>query len=621
MDDVSTKRPNPALILVLLAGLCLPAAAQQPPVPRPHHLSQAPESADTGADTGRAVAPAQGSLTFGLAGPYLAARMAAVENDYRAAARYFMRALAHDPSNRYLQDNALVALIASGDLARAVELALRMKTDRAESELGALLLRADLAHQGDWPRLIQQIDAERQAGNSENDLIADMIHAWARLGAGEASEALTEFDRLAQLQGIGPIVSYHLAMARAMVGDYEGAEKLLSDPGIGGHLLGVTARAQILSQLERNDDAVAMLDQLNGIEAEPQLIALRDRLKAGERVPFDVVRTPADGIAQVFLTFATALAGNPEPEPLALIHARIAAWLSPELAEARLMVAQLLQEQMQFDLAESEFEALRQMGQMRPMAELSRIDALSRADRHGEAEKAALALTAAYPDLPQAWIALGDVLRQQEKYAQAAPAYDKALALLKDAPDEARWFPLYARGIALERSGQFQRAEADLKAAIAIRPDHAGLLNYLGYSWIDRNINLDEGLELIQKAVELAPDDGYILDSLGWAYFRMGRFEEAVAPLEKAILTMSADPVVNDHLGDVYWMVGRKREAEIQWKRALSLDPGESGEVDTDRIRAKLERGLDAVMADERAAGDDGELPPLPDAQADPKSE
>lgn len=246
---------------------------------------------------------------------------------------------------------------------------------------------------------------------------------------------------------------------------------------------------------------------------------------------------------------------------------------------------------------------------MRPAAELSRIDTLSRAGRTDEAGKAALSLTAAYPDLPQAWIALGDLLRQQEKFAQAVPAYDKALVLLDDAPADARWFPLYARGIALERSDQFDRAEADFLAAIEIRPDQASLLNYLGYSWIDRNENLDQALEMIQKAVQLSPDDGYILDSLAWAYYRLGRYDEAVAPMERAILTMSQDPLVNDHLGDIYWKVGRQREAEIQWQRALSLDPTETDDVDPDRIRAKLERGLDAVLSEEAAARVDAPAP------------
>lgn len=573
-----------ALVVALLGAA--PALAQQDDRPDPRPAEQpAPQMQ-------------------GLAGPYLAARMATVENDFRAAARYFARASAKDPNDVYLQDSALVALSSAGEVDRAVALAERMVQSGRDTELAGLLRRAQLIRAGDWDGLIDLVAADSDpARQIENDLMDSTIRAWAMLGAGRAQDALATFEEMAAVEGLEPIVNYHLALARALVGDYETADDLLQRSEAGSPLLGVVARVQILSQLDRRDEALALLDDLPGIEAEPQLLKLRQRLRAGEPVPFDVISGPADGISHLLLSFASALAGSPDPEPLALIHARLAAWISPENPEARLMAAQLLQDRQQFDLAEAEFEAVRRMGEMRPQAELSRIDALSGAGRNDEAEKAALALTAAYPDLAPAWIALGDVMRQQEKFREAIPSYDKALTLLQGAPAEVRWFPLYARGIALERAGQFDRAEEDLLAALEIRPDQPSLLNYLGYSWIDRGQNLERALEMIERAVELSPGDGYILDSLAWAYYRLGRYQEAVAPMEQSIATMASDPLVNDHLGDIYWMVGREREAQIQWRRALSLEPGESGEVDPDRIRAKLERGLDVVLAEE-AAGD-----------------
>nr|WP_265500168.1 tetratricopeptide repeat protein [Paracoccus beibuensis] len=574
-----------ALVAALLGAA--PALAQQEdrPDPRPAHEQPAPDMQ-------------------GLAGPYLAARMATVENDFRAAARYYEEASAKDPEDVYLQDSALVALSSAGEVDKAVALAERLAEAGRDTELAGLLRRAQLIRAGDWDGLLSLIAADSDPERPiESDLLDGTMQAWAMLGAGRAQDALAKFEEMAAAEGIGPVVNYHLALARALVGDYETADELLQQSEAGSPLLGVIARVQILAQLDRQDEALALLEDLPGIEAEPQLLKLRQRLQAGEPVPFDVIAGPADGIAHLFLSFASALAGSPDPEPLALIHARLAAWISPENPEARLIVAQLLQDRQQFDLAETEFEAVRRMGEMRPQAELSRIDALSGAGRHDEAEKAALALTVAYPDLAPAWVALGDVMRQQEKFREAIPSYDKALALLQGAPAEVRWFPLYARGIALERAGQFDRAEADLLAALEIRPDQPSLLNYLGYSWIDRGENLERALGMIERAVELSPGDGYILDSLAWAYYRLGRYQEAVAPMEQSIATMASDPLVNDHLGDIYWMVGRGREAQIQWRRALSLEPGESGEVDPDRIRDKLERGLDAVLADEAAAG------------------
>ena len=599
-DDLtrSTTR-HAALIAALLAALAGPPA-----------LAQDAPADDTPEAVAEAAAETPPPLTHGLAGPYLAARMAAVQSDFRAAARYFSDAVAQDPGNPYLQDSALIGLVSAGRFDDAAKLAQQVADQGDQpSELVGMIQRARLAREGDWPALIALLDAAPPLARGEppgRRLLDGMLRGWAEMGAGQATEALATFEELTKVPGAQGMVNYHLALARALAGDFEGAEKLLADPGTGSHMPGLIARAQVLAQLDRRDEAVAMLDDTQGAESEPALMALRAQLAAGLPVSFDVIRTPQDGIAQVFLTFGTALAQapGPDPEPLALIHARLASWLAPDLGEARLMTAQILQAQGQFDLAEEEFDALAGLGAVRPVAELARIDALSRADRKDEAEKAALALTAAHPDLAQAWIALGDLLRQQGKHRAAVPAYDKALDLLKDAPPEARWFPLYARGIALERSDQFDRAERDFLAAIEIRPEQASLLNYLGYSWIDRNVNLDRGLEMIKKAVELAPNDGYIQDSLAWAYYRLGRYQEAVAPMENAARSMSNDPLINDHLGDIYWMVGRKREAEVQWRRSLSLigtGAETEDDMDPDRVRAKLERGLDAVLADEKA--------------------
>ena len=578
------------LPLALIALISTPLHAQEAPEATPDQQSQ------------ELPAP----LTRGLAGPYLAGRLAALDNDFRVAADYYNRALSQDGSDPYLLDSALVSMISAGQLDEAMAMASQSTQSGSGTELAGLINWAKLAHDGQWDALIQAFDQNpglaslSQGTPSENNLLDGLLRAWALLGAGRAADSEAAFDELARIPGARPIVNYQLALAKAMVGDYENADRLLTSGAAADHILGVIARVQILSQLEQNATAATLLEGQPGFPDEPGLIAMRDRLNAGETLPFDMVETPAEGMAQVFLTFAAALAATDEPDPLSLLQSRLAEYLAPDLGEARLLTAQLLQMFGQYDLAEAEFDALREMGDMRPIAELTRIDALARAERLDDAEKAALALTAAHPELAQGWIALGDLLRQQDKFAQAVPAYDKALSLLKDAGN-LRWFPLYARGIALERSGQFPKAEADFRAALEIQPNSATVLNYLGYSLVDRDERLDEALPMIQRAVELSPDDGYILDSLAWAYFRLGRYDDAVAPMERSVALMASDPLVNDHMGDIYWMVGRKREAEIQWHRALSLKP--ETEAEETRIRAKLERGLDAVLSEEKANG------------------
>ncbi|WBU64016.1 tetratricopeptide repeat protein [Paracoccus aerodenitrificans] len=589
------------LLMAAMAGLpvsgvtALPAFAQSTEPP-PHR----PERAE---DRDRPEEP-QAPLTDDLAGPYLAARTAAMENDFEAASEYYLRALRQDPGSVYLNDSTLISLLASGQIERAVELAdagMETSEEGMSSRLVELVERARAARQQDWSGLLQLLDASEGEEDGTERLLDGMLRAWALLGEGRASDADTAFDRIRQIPGTGDLVDYHMALAKALVGDFETAAELLHSDTPEQNLMGALVEAQVLAQLDRRDDALALLDRVSGIGIDGLVEDMSEKLREGEDVPFDVVSDPRDGIAQVFLTFATLLANDVDPNPLALIHARLASYISPDMADARLMVAQMLQSVGQFDAAEAEFEQLRENGQMRPTAELVRIDTLARADRLVDAEKAALALTAASPELAQGWIALGDLMRQQDKWAQAVPAYDKAISLVDPANEDDLWFPLYARAIALERLGQFDRAETDLKAALEIRPDNANMLNYLGYSYVDRGQNLDEALRLIERAVELSPDDGYILDSLGWVLYRLGRYDEAVAPQERAVAEMSNDPLVNDHLGDIYWMVDRKREAEIQWKRALSLGP--ETEAEAERIRAKLDRGLDAVLAEEEANG------------------
>jgi tetratricopeptide (TPR) repeat protein len=203
-------------------------------------------------------------------------------------------------------------------------------------------------------------------------------------------------------------------------------------------------------------------------------------------------------------------------------------------------------------------------------------------------------------DLPVVQSTLGDLMRQLGRFEEAVAAYDRALAAFDD-DEPGQWFLYYARAISQERQGNWAEAESDFRAALKLNPEQPQVLNYLGYSLVEKNKDLDEALDMIQRAVAASPDSGYIVDSLGWVLYRLGRYEEAVPHMEHAAELMAIDPVVNDHLGDVYWAVGRKLEAQFMWRRALSFVDSEaaSDEVDPDRIRRKLEVGLDVLLSEE----------------------
>lgn len=310
-----------------------------------------------------------------------------------------------------------------------------------------------------------------------------------------------------------------------------------------------------------------------------------------------MIRDPADGIAEVFATVAGVL--NAETGALdALTFTRLAEFLRPDYVDAILMSAGILERQDQHELATKTYNRISSEDPSYLTAELGRVDALVASDRIDAAIEALQQLAKARPKVAVVWSTLGDILRRQERFSEAAAAYDRAIA---DLPTEqpGQWVVYYTRGICHEREKDWAAAEADFRKALELSPNQPQVLNYMGYSFLEMNTNLDEALSMIERAVAAKPEDGYIVDSLGWALYRMGRYEEAVARMEKAVELMPVDSIVNDHLGDVYWAVGRQREAEFQWKRALSFEP--ESEEDATRIRRKLEVGLDAVLAEEGA--------------------
>jgi tetratricopeptide (TPR) repeat protein len=408
---------------------------------------------------------------------------------------------------------------------------------------------------------------------------------------------------VAETEGVKAFGLYHKALALGALGRFEEAEAIFADEGDGGLRLtrrGVVARAQVLSQLGRNDAAVALIDDTFGVELDAVLRRLRDRLEAGETVAFDAAGGARDGLAETFHSIANALSGEAS-ENYTLLYTRLAEYLRPDHVEAVLLSAALLEAMGQHELAIETYRRIPRDHPASEAAELGRAEALRASGKPDAAIEVMQQLIERNPDNAMFRIALGDALRQQQDYDAARAAYTAAIDMFLE-DDASQWAVYFTRGIANERTGRWAAAEADFRKALELNPDQPQVLNYLGYSMVEKDMNLDEALDMIERAVAARPDSGYITDSLGWVLYRLGRYDEAVAPMERAVELMPVDPVVNDHLGDVYWAVGRYREAEFQWKRALSfVDHDENGDADPDRIRRKLEVGLDAVLEAEGA--------------------
>ena len=315
------------------------------------------------------------------------------------------------------------------------------------------------------------------------------------------------------------------------------------------------------------------------------------------RCDFTSARTAADGLAEVFFTLASALNDSAD-QTYVLLYARSAAALRPDHVEAILMSAGLLESLQQYDLASDVFALVPASDPAHVSARIGQADAAVRAGRTDDSVALLQTLAAEQPQDEAVQTALGDALRRKDDCVKAIAAYSAAIAIV-DTPAPGHWPMYYKRAGCHVVLGDWTQAEADFRFALDLAPDEPRLLNELGYSWVDRGVHLDEALEMIQRAVAASPETGYIVDSLAWAYYRLGRYSEAVAPQEKASLLMPVDPIVTDHLGDIYWQVGRKREARFQWHRALSFEPDDETKT---RIQRKLDLGLDQVLIEENAA-------------------
>jgi tetratricopeptide (TPR) repeat protein len=347
------------------------------------------------------------------------------------------------------------------------------------------------------------------------------------------------------------------------------------------------AYASMLARQGRHQTAIELVSQQLAERGEqPMLIDLVATLEAGAppAPPFD---DAVDGIADALLGIAEAL-HQERGNRMAVVYARLAIFARRDLAEASLLIGDMMAQQGNLEAAIAAYDAVAPDSVWSYLADLRHARALHDLE-HGEEAFALLEeLATAVPERIDALVQLGDLRRHDESYAEAEDAYSRAIARIGE-PRREHWTLFYARGIAYERTKRWPEAEADFLKALELEPEQPFVLNYLGYSWVDMGMHLDRARGMLHRAVELRPDDGYIVDSLGWVHFRLGEYQEAVESLERAVVLEPGDPVINDHLGDAYWRVGRQREARYQWQRVLTLDPEQDVIAD---VEQKLRSGL-----------------------------
>jgi tetratricopeptide (TPR) repeat protein len=528
-------------------------------------------------------------------GAYLAGVTAFENRDMKTAAELLTLALGQDIRDVTLAQKTLVALMSDGRIDDAIKLAKQMKAAGIKSTLITLVLAQDQARQGHYAEaltLSRDLPDDRLM-----QVTAPMVRAWLAVGAqgknkGGKDAGLAELKPLAAIEGASMLAQMQVALIEDHAGE------------------GKKAAADLLATVEASNDIPAQLAQFY------VYMMLRDGNEKAARDLVDRYRKQAQGRGEDVAGAMAEQIGHVKPkgplvadakQGIAIAYTQIAMelmvddyngdamWLThlaldldPKLDIAALALGDLNRQANHLDLAIEAYNQVPQDSIFRLPSQLSIAECYRRQQKFDEAEGLLRKLMTDDKTDISAAQQLGQLLRANKKFEDAAKVYSVAIDRL-GALEPEDWQLFYYRGVAQERAKNWPPAEKDFQKALELSPDEPYVLNYLAYTWVERRERLDQALPMLEKAVSQRPEEGFIVDSLGWAHFMLGKYPEAVEELERAVSLAPTDPVLNDHLGDAYWKVGRHQEARFQWSRALSFDP----EPDqAPRLQQKLEQGL-----------------------------
>ena len=512
----------------------------------------------------------------------------------------YRAALRGDPGNNELLGRTFVAVLANGEIEEGVRLAERVLQVDKNDRIARLVLGVRAIKQKQYP--VARRELAQSIRGPITDLAATLLSAWTMASPSEAKQATDSIDKLTGADWYAIFTDLHAALILDVAGHKKEAAKRFErsyklDPTA---LRVAQSYGSFLSRQGNTTEALKVFATFDeALPRHPLIVEATNELKAGKKLPL-MVDTPQAGAAEVLYGLGATL-GRRGGEDLGLIYLQLSLYLAPSRPLTLLSLGDLYEAMKKPELASKAYERVLLNSPLHRYAQIQLALNLDSLDRTDEAKASLEKVIAANPGDLEAIIALGNVLRGRKQFAECADVYSKGVDTIRKL-EKSNWMIYYFRGICFERAKQWPKAEADLKKSLELFPDQPHVLNYLGYFWIDQGVNLDGGMRMIKRAVEQRADDGYIVNSLGWAYYRLGNMDEAVKHLERAIELKPEDPTINDHLGDAYWRVGRELEARFQWSHARDLKPEPEDLI-------KIEQKLKSGFPDDTAPGAEHKKP------------
>lgn len=526
---------------------------------------------------------------------YLAAQHARYDNATELAADYYLAALSQNPANApTLRDRAYKLLISDGRFSEAADLAPSLSRGSLSFNLSKMVAVLETMKAKRYKQALLRLDSVN--GTGFDLLLKPITRAWAHAGRKEREEAFKALEALKTQRAFGGFYLEQKAYLEAYFGDWEQAKGTFSAALQEGRQLssrGILDYAARLSRRDEFDTAVEAVDTvLSRAPRIAELVSARQQLLAG-RAFRPYVNRPADAVAEALYRTSTELVRKPTATS-AIVYARLATLLQPDLTAAYILIGDVYAAQSRFRQASATLADVDETGPLSTILISRKAAFFEQLDRTDDAIAVLEQALEREPGNTLLQSELAELQRIHEQFDQSIALYDQVIAAT-DPPD---WRLYYGRGIAHEQSGDFMNAEPDLRKALSLRPGDALILNYLGYSLLDRGLKVDEAVAMIDDAVAARPNDGYIVDSQGWAAYLRGDYEKAVELLERAVALVPGDPTINDHLGDAYWKAGRYIEARFKWRQVLTMEPSTTQEV---RIAQKIDLGL--TLADSVRTG------------------
>ncbi len=536
-----------------------------------------------------------------ISGAFLASRFSTSLNDFDKSAKYTVDMIRKGKKQPEIYNDALLFSIAAGNFDEAHSLAAEMGTLGLKSPaLGLTLIIGKIKERQFDEAIKLMLQFEQQLPF----VLRTSIRGWISFQKGNLAAAVGEFSNFKNADLNLDLGSYYTAIAYAQTGNYYKSSEILRSNKESFQVLGKSYeifRANVLNLANDNvNDELLSEDNIKASLNSLTLKQLLKKMKNGEVSTLDIFETPNSGIADTLLLFADGDSREVSQNLIEIFYCQLAHYLSDNEARFTIRLAQALAEGKLIEEAIDTLMLVDESDLFYLESKLMLADLLTESFREKLAIKELKDLINNGIQDFEVYESLGNAYRHSEQFKLATLAYSEALAVEDDREtvNQKLWLIYFFRGIAREQLKEYKESMADLRQALEYMPEQPQVLNYLGYMLIDRQEHLDEALEMIELAVKKSPQSGYIIDSLAWGLYQLGRYNEAITPMEQAIALEPEDPIVNDHFGDILWKVGRKREAYFQWKKALLFNPDEELTL---RIQQKLERGLEDLLGDEVA--------------------